>query len=100
MENVHPAALLRDEIPRKEAYVKGIRHKAKGTGLKKQFIISFEPCALGPAPHLYAAVTRDEGNAANGRFPTASSETWTFLVISCKTTEYFVIKHKPCWKRD
>jgi hypothetical protein len=26
------------EIPRKEAYVKGIRHKAKGTWIKKQFI--------------------------------------------------------------
>ena len=40
---------------------------------KKQFIISPEPYALDPKPHLYAAVTRDEGNAADGRFPPATT---------------------------
>jgi hypothetical protein len=31
-----------------------------------------EPCALHPGPHSYVAVTKDEDNAAHGRFPTAS----------------------------
>ncbi len=56
------------EISRNEAYVKGIRRKAQGT--KGKTSLEFP---LSPAPHLYAAVTRDEGNAAGGRFQTASS---------------------------
>ncbi len=64
------------EIPRNEAYAKGIRHKAQGS--KKEMIFALPcalspvPCALRPAPHSYTAVTRDVGNAADGRFQTAS----------------------------
>jgi hypothetical protein len=48
-----PQALLRDEIPRNEAY-REVRRSASG------------PEGLRPGG------TRDEGNAADGRFPTAS----------------------------
>ena len=39
-------------------------------------ILGHIPCAVRREPfcYLYAAVTRDEGNAANGRFPTASGK--------------------------
>ena len=47
-----PQPLLRDEIPRNEAYIE-VRRSASG------------PEGLRPGG------TRDEGNAADGRFPTA-----------------------------
>ena len=52
-----PQALLRDEIPRNEAY-REVRRSASG------------PEGLRPGG------TRDEDNAADGRFPTASSVTY------------------------
>ena len=79
-----PQTFLRDEIPMNEVYVKGLRHKAKGTWAKMKLLISPEPCALC---------------LAYRRFPTASSETWTFLAISCKTTKYFVINTNPAGSR-
>ena len=49
-----PQALLRDEIPRHEAY-RQVRRSASG------------PEGLRPGG------TRDKGNAADGRFPTAAT---------------------------
>jgi hypothetical protein len=45
------------EIPRNEAYVKGIRHKAQGTKVK-QFDI---PCAIRPGPCAPFVRRSDEG---------------------------------------
>ena len=59
------------EIPRNEVYARGIRHMAQGSREQKFFRYP-APSALRPAPHSYAAVTRDEGNAADERFRTAS----------------------------
>jgi hypothetical protein len=53
-----PQPLLRDEIPRNEAYIE-VRRSASG------------PEGLRPGG------TRDEGNAADGRFPSASLYTYT-----------------------
>ncbi len=62
------------EIPRNEAYARGIRYRAQGSRQEKFFFVTLRPApyALRPAPYSYVAVTRDEGNAADGRFQTAS----------------------------
>jgi hypothetical protein len=52
--------------------VRGLRPKAK---LKNSFsLLLLVPRTSNPEPFAYSAVTRDEGSAADGRFPVAYGE--------------------------
>ncbi len=75
MENVHPANFCGTKsrgVRRNKKKVYGIRCTVHGI---LDFVVfstlHLKPCTL--YRFAYAAVTRDEGNAADGRFPTAST---------------------------
>ena len=68
------------ENPRNEAYAYGTKHTVQGvwpkviiTGGRIKTLEQPYTLYLEPFSYVYAAVTRDEGNVADGCFPTAST---------------------------